>query len=82
MISPCGFGRQRWASGEAGIHLNDTVLQRGRMQGILDIALSHNAQMTHYFNSGLSQHVVLLIGQSLAGCNHDGVTFGMTRKGY
>lgn len=77
---PCGFRRQRWASGQPGIDLDDAVLQGWRVQGVLDVALSHDAQVTHYLYGCLPQHVVLLVGQSLAGGHHDGVTLDRKRQ--
>ena len=40
------------------------------MEGILDVALSHDAEVTDYLQRRLSQHVVLLVGEGPAG-GHD-----------
>lgn len=50
------------------------------MQGVLNVALSHDAEVAHHFDGRLSQHVVLLVGQSLAGSHDDGVTLDGKRE--
>lgn len=77
---PRSFRCQRWASGQPGVDLDDAVFQRWRVQGVLDVALSHNPEVAHHFNGRLPQHVVLLVGQSLAGCHHNGVTLDRKRE--
>lgn len=74
IVSPGGFGSQSGASGEPGVNLNDAVLQGLRVQGILDVAFAYNAKVTDHFDGGLPEHVILLVGQRLAGCHYYGVT--------
>ncbi len=73
-LSPCGFGCQSGASGESGIDLDDAVLQGRRVQGVLNVTFAYNAEVTDNFDGCLPEHVVLLVGQRLARCNHYGVT--------
>lgn len=70
-LSPSGFGCQGGASGEPGVDLDDAVFQGGRVQGVLDVALAHDAEVSNHFDGRLPQHVILLVGERLAGGHHD-----------
>ena len=62
ILSPGGFGCQSRAPGEPGVDLDDAVLQRGGVEGVLDVALADNAKVTDHFNGRFTEHVVLLVG--------------------
>lgn len=44
------------------------------MQSVLDIALANNAKVSDHFDGRLPEHVILFVGQCLAGGHHYGVT--------
>mmetsp|Transcript_42300 Transcript_42300/g.106728 ORF Transcript_42300/g.106728 Transcript_42300/m.106728 type:complete len:1156 (-) Transcript_42300:1205-4672(-) len=62
---------QRTAAREPRVHLDDKVLLRAGVERELDVALTHDAQMSRYLDAHLAQHVVLGVGERLAGCHHD-----------
>jgi hypothetical protein len=56
------------------VDLNDAIFPRVRAESILDIALADNAKVTDGLESRATEHVVLIIGQSLRRCDDDGIT--------
>mgnify|MGYP007028319727 CR=1 FL=1 len=49
------------------------ILKAVRLEGKLAVAAAFNAQLGDDIQRGGTQHLVFLIGQSLAGCHNDGV---------
>ena len=45
-----------------------------RVEGVLDVALSHDAQMADDLDGGVPQHVVLVVVQRLARSHYDGLS--------
>lgn len=43
-----------------------------RVEGVLDVALAHNAQVADDLDGRVAQHVVLVVVERLAGRHHDG----------
>lgn len=48
-------------------------LLRLGVQGELDVALAHDAQVLHHLDGRVAQHEVLGVIERLAGCHHDGL---------
>lgn len=42
------------------------------VEGVLDVALAHDAQVADDLDGGVAQHVVLVVVERLAGSHHDG----------
>jgi hypothetical protein len=55
-------------------NLNDAVFLRGRIQGILNIALANNTKMTNDIDGSRPEHVVVGVGERLGGCDHNRVS--------
>ena len=72
-IAGC-LGGQRRGAGHTGVDLDDRILKAVRLEGKLAVAAALNAQLGDDIQRGGTQHLVFLIGQSLAGCHNDGVT--------
>mmetsp|Transcript_59704 Transcript_59704/g.176908 ORF Transcript_59704/g.176908 Transcript_59704/m.176908 type:complete len:576 (+) Transcript_59704:1946-3673(+) len=68
------LGRQGGRTGQTGIHLNDAILLTLGMQSVLNVALPHNAQVTHHLDGRLSEHEIFPIRESLGGRHHDGIS--------
>lgn len=68
------LGSERRGPGETGVDLNDTVFARSGVEGVLDIALADDAKMPDSLESDTSEHVVLIVGQSLRWSDDDGVS--------
>ena len=49
------------------------------MKRILNVALSDDAKMTDHLNGGITEHMVLLIGQGLRG-GHDNAVTGVNTE--
>mmetsp|Transcript_23845 Transcript_23845/g.35223 ORF Transcript_23845/g.35223 Transcript_23845/m.35223 type:complete len:228 (+) Transcript_23845:915-1598(+) len=73
---PGRFGSQRGGSTQTRIDLNNGVLERRRMQRVLNVALPDDTQVTNDPNGRLPQHVVLLVTQRLGRC-HDHTVAGV-----
>lgn len=43
-----------------------------RVEGVLDVALAHDAQVADDLDGRVAQHVVLMVVKCLAGRHHDG----------
>ena len=68
-----GLGGQGRRTAHPGIHLDDTVLKAGGMQGKLHIAASRDLQFADNMQSGSAQHLVFLVSQGLGRSHHDTV---------
>lgn len=55
-------------------YLDDAVIFRIRVQGVLDIALADDTKVPDDIHGSRSKHVVVLIGQSLRRSNDDRIT--------
>jgi hypothetical protein len=54
-------------------NLNDTILLRRGIEGILNITLADNSQMPNDIDSRRSQHVVIGVRQCLRRRHHNGI---------
>lgn len=48
-------------------------LLRLRVEGVLDVTLSHDAQVSDDLDGSVPQHVVLIVVERLTGRHHDGL---------
>ena len=69
-----GLGSQSRRTRKTSVDLDDTVVKSIGLQSVLDIALANDAQVTDDLNGSSTEHVVLLIRQSLTRGNNDTVT--------
>ncbi|KAH3688090.1 hypothetical protein WICPIJ_000932 [Wickerhamomyces pijperi] len=69
-----GLRSQSRGSGQTGIHLDDSVVQPVRLQGVLDVTLTNDTQMSDDLDGSGTQHVVLLVRESLRRSNDDRIT--------
>ena len=76
----CGDKRQRVArrfrsqsrrAGEAGVHLDDTIVFRLRVVGILYVTFAHDADVADDADGQLAELVVVGVGEGLRRRNHD-----------
>jgi hypothetical protein len=74
------LGGQSRRTRETSIHLNDTVVKAIGLERVLDIALANDTQVTDDLNGSGTEHVVLLVRQSLGGSDHDTVTSVDTQR--
>ena len=75
-----GLGGEGGRSGKTGVDFNDTVVETVGLQSVLDVALSYDSQMSDDLDGGGSEHVVLLIAESLTGGDDNGVTSVNTQR--
>ncbi len=68
-----GLGGQGGGPGDPGIDLNDGVFKAHGVQGQLDVAAAHNAQMGDDVQGGGAEHLKLPVRQGLGGGHHDGI---------
>ena len=68
-----GLGGQSGRTGHTGVDLDDRVLEAVGLERELAVAAALDAQLVDDIQSGGAQHLVFLIGQSLAGSHNDGV---------
>mmetsp|Transcript_129238 Transcript_129238/g.182227 ORF Transcript_129238/g.182227 Transcript_129238/m.182227 type:complete len:271 (+) Transcript_129238:422-1234(+) len=71
---PRGLGCQRTAARQPGVHLDNAKLRTLRIHGVLDVALTHDTQVSDDLQGTLPEPVVFIIVQGLRWCNHDGFT--------
>ena len=74
------LGRKGGGAAEARVHLDDPVVVRFRVQGVLHVAFAHDAHMAHDAYGGLPQHVVLVVAQRLRR-GHDDALPGVYAEG-
>jgi hypothetical protein len=74
------LGRQSRRARETSVHLNDTVVEAIGLERVLDIALANDTQVTDDLDGSGTEHVVLLIRQSLGGSDNDTVTSVDTQR--
>ena len=72
---PCCLGCQSRAPWQPCIDLDDAVLEGLWMQCILNVTLADDAEVPDHLDGRLSQHVVLLVGQSLTGSYDNGISW-------
>ena len=68
-----GLGRQGGGTGDTRVDLDDRVLEGIRVQGELAVTAALNFQGADDVQGGGTEHLILLVGQGLAGRHHDGV---------
>ena len=68
-----GLGGQGRGAGNAGVDLNDIVLEGLGVQGKLDVAPALDFQRPDNPQGAVPEHMVFLVGQGLAGGHHNGV---------
>jgi hypothetical protein len=68
------LGSERRRTRKTGVDLDDAVLLRVRVERILDVALSDNAEVADDVDGGRPEHVVVRVGQSLRRRNDDRVS--------
>ena len=69
-----GLGGQSGGAGDAGVDLNQIVLEGVGVQSELDVAAALDLQRPDDPQGAVPQHVVFLVGQRLGGADHNGVT--------
>lgn len=74
------LGSESRGSGETGVDLDNAVLAALRVESILDVALSNNAEMSDNPDGSCTEHVVVLVGKRLRRSNDDGVTGVNTKR--
>ncbi|GKT45601.1 LOW QUALITY PROTEIN: uncharacterized protein ColSpa_05782 [Colletotrichum spaethianum] len=74
------LGSKGRGSGQSGVDLDNAVLPGEGVQGILNVALSDNAQVADNVDSRSTKHVVVFVRQGLRGSNNDGVTSVNTER--
>ena len=62
------------------VYLDDAVLAGRRVQGVLNVALSDDTQMTNDVNSSSTEHVVVSIRERLRRSDDDGVSGVNTQR--
>ena len=68
-----GLGSQGGGTGHAGVDLDEIVLKRCGIQGKLDVAAALDLQRPDHPEGAVPEHMVLLVGESLGGTDHDGI---------
>ena len=68
------LGCQRGRTGNTGVYLDNCVLERVRVQCVLYVTATLDAQLGDDVERRGAQHLVFLVGQGLAGCDNDRVT--------
>ena len=68
-----GLGSQSGRTGHTGVDLDDRVVKAVGLQGKLAVAAALDAQLGDDVQRGGAEHLVLFIGQGLAGRDDDGV---------
>jgi len=66
-----GLGRQRAGARQPGVDLDDPVVGGVGIEGELDVALAHDAQVADDPEGERPQLVILGVGQRLGRCDHD-----------
>ena len=69
-----GLGGQRGRAAEAGVDLDHAVVLAVGAEGVLDVALADDADVAHDVDGLLAEEVALVVGQGLAGSDHDALT--------
>mmetsp|Transcript_72066 Transcript_72066/g.203447 ORF Transcript_72066/g.203447 Transcript_72066/m.203447 type:complete len:1095 (-) Transcript_72066:280-3564(-) len=67
------LGCQCTASGQTGIHLDDAELLAQRVDGVLDVALADDAQVTNHLESALAKPEVFVVRERLRRGDDNGV---------
>ena len=67
------FGSQRRRAGNAGVDLDEVILERMRVERKLDVAAALDFQRADDFQCAVAQHMVFAVGQSLRGADNDRV---------
>ena len=60
-----GLGGQRRGARQSRVHLNHAVILRHRVEGVLNVALAHDAQVANGLDADSAQLVVLAVAQRL-----------------
>ena len=68
-----GLGSQSRGTGHAGVDLDEVIAEGSRVQGKLDVAAALDFQGANQLQRAVTEQVVFLVGQRLAGGHHDGV---------
>ena len=68
-----GLGRKGRGARHAGIDLDQVILEAVRVQGKLHVAPALDLERADDLERAVAQHVIFLVGQCLAGAQHDGV---------
>ena len=55
------------------VYLDDAVLAGRRVQGVLNVALAHNAEVPDNVDRGRPEHVVVGVRQRLRRRHHNGI---------
>ena len=66
-----GLRRQSRRTAQTGVHLDDAIVFRVGVEGILHVTLAHNADMAHNADAELAKLVVLAVCQGLRRRYHD-----------
>ena len=66
-----GLGSQGRGAAEAGVHLDHAVIFRLRIQGVLHVALSHDAHVADDLDGNLAEAVVFPVAEGLGRSHHD-----------
>ena len=69
-----GLGRERRRSRETSVDFDDAVFLRVRVEGVLNVALSDDSQVSNNVDGGGTEHVVIGIGQGLRGSDDNRVS--------
>ena len=68
-----GLGRKRRGAGDAGVDLDQVILEAVGVQSELHVAPALDLERPDDFQRAVAQHMVFLVGQRLAGAEHDGI---------
>lgn len=74
------LGGQSRRSRKTGVDLDDSVVKTIRLEGVLDVTLANDTEMSDNLDGSASEHVVLLIAQGLAGGDDNRVTSVDTKR--
>mmetsp|Transcript_14351 Transcript_14351/g.31136 ORF Transcript_14351/g.31136 Transcript_14351/m.31136 type:complete len:348 (-) Transcript_14351:2028-3071(-) len=75
-----GLGGKGGGTGKTRVDFNNSILERFRMESILDVALADNSKMTDDTDGGITKHVIFFIGKGLGRCHDDTVTCVDTKR--
>ena len=70
----CRFAGKSRRTADTGIHLDNAVLEAVRVEGILHVAASGDAQLRNNIQGGGSKHLILFIAKGLGRRYHDRVS--------
>mmetsp|Transcript_14281 Transcript_14281/g.23195 ORF Transcript_14281/g.23195 Transcript_14281/m.23195 type:complete len:1459 (-) Transcript_14281:343-4719(-) len=69
-----GLGGKGRGTGKTRVNLNNSVLVRVRVEGVLNVALTNDAKVLDSLDGGVTEHLVIEVGEGLGRGDDNGIT--------